>query len=181
MNITPKKRLIIIAAIVGFFIIPITIAIIYRSYTHTDQKITEKTDPITGETVVDGGTTPERAQPGTDRPITGPVVMGSSNIAELYGSSVAYDALNNLFLKRIFKDAKLVKISQRAIIKHVTVNQQTGQVFIAVNFDVYLNNNTTDKYTIETNYNQNDSIIDITMTDHKGEKQTHQINIYGGD
>ncbi len=177
-----KKRKLLIIGVVGIFIVlPIILSLIYFiAVKPNEPKITETIDPITGETIIDGDTTPERGQPDTDQPVTGPVIYGFDNINGLYGDDNVMIALRDQYFKHEFGDKKAVKISPKNIEKKSLNNQETGESSIYVKFYIYLDDNTTSAYTMETKFNQNTGIVDITLTDPKGVQHTEQIDASSG-
>ena len=172
-----KKKILLAAIIAVFLVIPLLIALTYYTVVKPNEPTIKVTiDPITGERIIDGGTTPERGQDGTNEPVTGPVIYGFDNIAGLYGNSNVMIALRDQFFKHEFGDKKIVKISPKDIVKKSLNNPETGEGSISVKFYIYLNDDTVNKYTMETKLNQETSIVDITLTKPNGEKVTTQID-----
>lgn len=172
---TKNHKLIILAFVVVFFVLPLIATAVYLSFIKPDQAgITETVDPISGDTIVDGNTTPETASS------TGQIVYGGSNIAPLYGNNLAYTALRNQYFGGHFKDEKIIKINQEQIKKKALVDA-SGHSTVEVTFEIYIGEDSKDKRDIHTLYDPDAGLITVTTTNSGGEKETETINVNGGD
>lgn len=137
---------------------------------------TVKTDPITGEQIITPrGTTPEST---SDIGADVPSVIGASKIQPLFGDDLVFSAVKRYILDVHFKDAKFVKISPQNIAKDAVNNQQTKEYYVLVEFDVYLDDNTTNKYRISIK-SQRDGLIFGTVTAPDGTATKYETNVYG--
>lgn len=171
-----RTILIIIASVIGAMVL-IGFALWYFSAgdggVTPQSKESVKVDPITGETIIETeGIDPEgKAKPS---------ILGASNIQPLYGDDYAFSAVSEDVLLHHFETSKYIKISPNNIKKDSVNIPETGERYLVLDFDVYLDDNTKDKHRVSTKF-QSDGIIYATVTAPDGKVTNYTTSVFGGD
>lgn len=172
-----NKRLLLIgsAALLGFIILVILISYGLQSDTTTvkpQSKDSVKVDPITGETLVETvGIEPEGPR--------GASLIGANNIQPLYGDDNVFQAVRDALVSK-FNKAQYVKISPNNINKDAVNNPGTADNYLLVEFDVYLDKDSVNKYRVSSR-SQPDGLIYITVTSPAGVVEKLDTSIYTSD
>jgi hypothetical protein len=173
MNKNQRVTIIIAAAIGGLVLIGLVLWLGFRGTgggVTPQPESSVKTDPITGETIIETeGIDPE----GEARPS----VIGASSVQPLFGNDDAFQAVANDVLIPYFETSKFIKISPKDIHKNSVNNLQTGERYLLVEFDVYLDDNTKDKHRVSVKLLPDDT-IQATVLDPDGTTKNFNTSIY---
>lgn len=172
-----NKRLLLIssAALLGFIILVILVSYGLRDDTTTikpQSKDSVKVDPITGETLIETEGIESEGPRGAS-------LLGADNIQPLYGDDDVFQAVRDVLVGQ-FNKAQYVKISPKNINKDAVNNPGAAGNYLLVEFDVYLDKDTVNKYRISSR-SQPDGLIYITITSPTGVVEKLDTSIYASD
>lgn len=180
MNSKQRKLLIIFGTAAVVLITVMIILFALNKKPAPQSKVTETVDPITGETIVNNPGNPEIFSGDSGGTYIGPSVLGSDNIQPYLGDNDAMTVFKDQVLLPTFPKAKYIKISPKNVERH-NINPPDGNFYVQLDFDVYIDDNLTDKTHFGVKYYQSSGDMRTTITDPKGKTSEVNINVFGSD
>lgn len=180
MNNKQRKTLIIFGAATLILIAVMVILFVVNKKPTIQPNVTETIDPITGEKIITNPGNPERFSGNADTVADDPSVLGSDNVQPYFGNNDAFAFFKDQVLLATFPTAKFIKISPKNITRN-SVNPPDGNFYTQIDFDVYIDDNLTDKTHFSTKYYSTSGDLRTTITDPKGKTTESYTNVFGSD